>query len=221
MMTDEQRALGFSKLLGPSARTLLLILVLLAFARVTWRLGERHLWWDESLSLQRAESSWGALLRGELPIRDGVVEVMSIDQHPLFLLPARRRAGAAGGQSMNLCCAGLLPPRPRCSSPPCGRWGGGCHRSTKESVGRAAAVDGLVGGGAGAGEPVLFALRPGGAALRAVGDAGRGEHVLFSCGRYPSPALPGEGWEPIRVTPAVKIHSPTKPTRRRPLPPAP
>ncbi len=66
------------------ARTLLLALVLLAFARVTWRLGDRHLWWDESLTLQRAESSWGALLRGALPIRDGVVEVMSFDQHPFF-----------------------------------------------------------------------------------------------------------------------------------------
>ncbi len=63
---------------------MLLALVLLAFARVTWRLGDRHLWWDESLTLQRAEAGWGALLRGALPIRDGVVTVMSIDQHPPF-----------------------------------------------------------------------------------------------------------------------------------------
>ena len=45
-------------------RWLLLSLVLVAFARVVWQLGDKNLWWDESLSLQRAESGLLALLRG-------------------------------------------------------------------------------------------------------------------------------------------------------------
>ncbi len=68
-------------------RWLLLGLVLLAFTRVVWRLDGKDLWWDESLSLQRAEEGWGALLRGSLVMRDGFSEMFTTDQHPfLFFL---------------------------------------------------------------------------------------------------------------------------------------
>ena len=65
-------------------RWLLLTLVLLAFARVTYRLDAKNFWWDESLSLQRAEQSWWPLLRGELVLKDGYSELLTIDQHPFF-----------------------------------------------------------------------------------------------------------------------------------------
>ncbi|MCX6044144.1 MAG: glycosyltransferase family 39 protein [Chloroflexi bacterium] len=65
-------------------RGLLLGLILLAFARVVWRLDGKDLWWDESLSLQRAEESWGALVRGSLVMHDGFSELATTDQHPFF-----------------------------------------------------------------------------------------------------------------------------------------
>lgn len=65
-------------------RWLLLALILLAFGRVTWRLGVQNFWWDESLSLQRAEQGLWPLIRGELVLKDGFSEVMTIDQHPFF-----------------------------------------------------------------------------------------------------------------------------------------
>jgi len=75
--------------IDPSKRTtlrrwLLLGLVLVAFARVVWQLGDKNLWWDESLSLQRAESGLLALLRGTLLIQDGFTTVPTTDQHPFF-----------------------------------------------------------------------------------------------------------------------------------------
>jgi mannosyltransferase len=65
-------------------RWLLLTLILLAFGRVTWRLGAQNFWWDESLSLQRAEQGWWPLIRGELVLKDGFSGLMTIDQHPFF-----------------------------------------------------------------------------------------------------------------------------------------
>ena len=71
-------------------RWLLLFLILCAFARVAWQLDAKDLWWDESLSLQRAESTVGALMRGELPITDGTSVHSTTDQHPfLFFLLAK------------------------------------------------------------------------------------------------------------------------------------
>ena len=69
-------------------RWLLLCLILAAFGRLVWQLDLKTLWWDESLSLQRAESSWADLLLGRLPITDGVDQVATRDQHPFtfFLL---------------------------------------------------------------------------------------------------------------------------------------
>jgi 4-amino-4-deoxy-L-arabinose transferase-like glycosyltransferase len=60
----------------------LLILLLLTFARLTFSLGTKNLWLDESFSLQRAESNWPALVAGSVDIVDGVDAVNTIDQHP-------------------------------------------------------------------------------------------------------------------------------------------
>lgn len=68
-------------------RGFLLSTILLAFAHVSWQLDAKAMWWDESLSLQRAESGWGSLLRGLLVMSDGVSSVATTDQHPfLFFL---------------------------------------------------------------------------------------------------------------------------------------
>ena len=65
-------------------RLLLLALLMLSFARVVILLDAKDLWWDESLSLQRAEESLPNLLLGVLVIRDGFSELRTIDQHPFF-----------------------------------------------------------------------------------------------------------------------------------------
>ena len=69
---------------GVWPRLLLLALLLLAFAHSVILLDAKDLWWDESLSLQRAEEDLPALLSGVLVLRDGVSEVATIDQHPFF-----------------------------------------------------------------------------------------------------------------------------------------
>lgn len=63
---------------------MLLALTIAAFAHVVIALGSKDLWWDESLSLQRAESSLAPLLRGLLVLKDGITELPTIDQHPFF-----------------------------------------------------------------------------------------------------------------------------------------
>ncbi len=63
-------------------RWLLLAVILLAFARLCWGVEAKDLWWDESLSLQRAESAWEDLLLGRLVLSDNVHEITTIDQHP-------------------------------------------------------------------------------------------------------------------------------------------
>lgn len=65
-------------------RPALLALILLALGRVAWGLDAKNLWWDESLSLQRAESPWLHLLAGRLVMRDGLSEQVTYDQHPFF-----------------------------------------------------------------------------------------------------------------------------------------
>ncbi|MEM7535175.1 MAG: glycosyltransferase family 39 protein [Chloroflexota bacterium] len=65
-------------------RCLLLVFILMAFARVTWQLELKNLWWDESLSLQRAESAWLPLIQGQLVMHDGISVQHTIDQHPFF-----------------------------------------------------------------------------------------------------------------------------------------
>ena len=114
------------------ARLLLLLFVLLAFARLVYGLGAQNLWLDEAFSLQRAESSWPALIAGALPLTDGVRTVDTTDQHPfayfVFLGLMLRATGisefalrfpaviaatllvpAAWALSRRLTCAGSLP----------------------------------------------------------------------------------------------------------------
>ena len=66
------------------ARLLLLLLILVAFSRVMWQLDGKNLWWDESLSLQRAESGWQNLILGRLFLYDGLTDDITRDQHPFF-----------------------------------------------------------------------------------------------------------------------------------------
>ena len=62
----------------------LLALILVAFARISWNLGSEDLWWDESLTLQRAESAWLPLLKNHIVLADGLSLLTSTDQHPFF-----------------------------------------------------------------------------------------------------------------------------------------
>jgi uncharacterized membrane protein len=63
-------------------RGFLALLILFALARVVWQLDAKNLWWDESLSLQRAESDWPTLVVGRIVMSDGSNEVVTLDQHP-------------------------------------------------------------------------------------------------------------------------------------------
>jgi len=63
-------------------------LIGLAFARGVYGLGGRSLWWDESLSLQRASYDLPRILSNEIILTDTVREVITFDNHPplYFLL---------------------------------------------------------------------------------------------------------------------------------------
>ena len=63
-------------------RWVLLLLILLAFTRLIWRLDAKNLWLDESFSLQRVESSWIDISHGIIPISDGIHIIQTVDQHP-------------------------------------------------------------------------------------------------------------------------------------------
>jgi len=65
-------------------RSFLLLSILVGFGRLLWQLDAKDLWWDESLTLQRAESALWPLLRNELWIYDGFNKMLTIDQHPFF-----------------------------------------------------------------------------------------------------------------------------------------
>lgn len=78
---DKLEAKGAPAVMGRAA---LLALILLAYAHVTVQLDAKAFWWDESLSLQRAEQPLGDLLRGVLWIYDGHSSLLTIDQHPFF-----------------------------------------------------------------------------------------------------------------------------------------
>lgn len=75
---------GLTKTGSTWPRVLVLLWILLAFARVVYQLDGNNLWWDESLSLQRAEQAWLPLLRGTLLMRDAFVQLDTTDQHPFF-----------------------------------------------------------------------------------------------------------------------------------------
>ena len=64
-------------------RLVLLVLVLASFALHMWRLDAKSIWWDESLSLHRAQGSIGYILSNRISLAGAE----SIDQHPpLFFL---------------------------------------------------------------------------------------------------------------------------------------
>lgn len=70
--------------MGTLARILLLATILLAYAHIVVLLDAKDMWWDESLSLQRAEEDPFDLVRGVLWITDGITAFPTIDQHPFF-----------------------------------------------------------------------------------------------------------------------------------------
>jgi 4-amino-4-deoxy-L-arabinose transferase-like glycosyltransferase len=63
-------------------RWTLVVLILLAFGRGVWALGEKSLWWDESLSLHRAQGTLLYALSNQIILTDNVDEVVTIDNHP-------------------------------------------------------------------------------------------------------------------------------------------
>lgn len=67
---------------------LLVLLIGLAFARGVYGMGERSLWWDESLSLQRASYDLSRILSNQIILTDTAREVITFDNHPplYFLL---------------------------------------------------------------------------------------------------------------------------------------
>ena len=65
-------------------RLWLLLFILLAFARLLYHLDYNTLWWDESLSLVRAEALWKELFTGQMIVRGGIVLSISPDQHPFL-----------------------------------------------------------------------------------------------------------------------------------------
>ncbi len=69
---------------------LLVAICLLAFSRGAWRLGEKSLWWDESLSLHRAQLDASSILAGTITLSDNVSPQETVDDHPplYFLLLA-------------------------------------------------------------------------------------------------------------------------------------
>jgi len=66
----------------------LLLFIALAFARGVYGLGGQSLWWDESLSLQRANYSLRRVLSNEIVLTDTSRQVVTFDNHPplYFLL---------------------------------------------------------------------------------------------------------------------------------------
>jgi len=57
-------------------------LTLLAFARGVWALGDKSLWWDESLSLHRSQETLSYALSNQIILTDNVDQVVTIDEHP-------------------------------------------------------------------------------------------------------------------------------------------
>jgi 4-amino-4-deoxy-L-arabinose transferase-like glycosyltransferase len=65
-----------------TTRWLLVGLILLAFGRGIWALGGKSLWWDESLSLHRADRSLAYVVSNKIILTDTVDNVVTIDNHP-------------------------------------------------------------------------------------------------------------------------------------------
>lgn len=67
---------------------LLLLFIALAFARGVYGLGSQSLWWDESLSLQRASYDLPIVLSNQIVLTDATRQLITFDNHPplYFLL---------------------------------------------------------------------------------------------------------------------------------------
>ncbi|MGA9350527.1 MAG: glycosyltransferase family 39 protein, partial [Anaerolineae bacterium] len=67
---------------------MLLLFIALAFARGVYGLGSQSLWWDESLSLQRANYDLPLILSNEIVLTDAARQLITFDNHPplYFLL---------------------------------------------------------------------------------------------------------------------------------------
>jgi len=67
---------------------LLILFIALAFTRGVYGLGTQSLWWDESLSLQRANYDLPLVLSNEIVLTDASRQVITFDNHPplYFLL---------------------------------------------------------------------------------------------------------------------------------------
>lgn len=82
---------GNSSIWGPATngtvarrlqRWLLVILILIAFGRGIWALGDKSLWWDESLSLHRAQNTLSYTLSNQIILTDTIAKAVTIDNHP-------------------------------------------------------------------------------------------------------------------------------------------
>ncbi len=76
-------------------RWLVIGLTLLAWALMSWRLGEKSLWWDESLSLYRAQQDVRTLLSGRIDFPG----IRTVDQHPPLYFLLLKGAISLGGAS--------------------------------------------------------------------------------------------------------------------------
>lgn len=90
---------GTSHTDGPVSRRahlwLLVGLTLWAFALMSWRLDAKSLWWDESLSLYRAQQSLAGILSGRIDFAG----IETVDQHPPFYFALLKIAVALGGEN--------------------------------------------------------------------------------------------------------------------------
>lgn len=77
------------------SRWLAVGLTLLAWALMSWRLGEKSLWWDESLSLYRAQQNIRTILAGRIDFPG----VETVDQHPPLYFLLLKGVIALGGEA--------------------------------------------------------------------------------------------------------------------------
>ena len=63
-------------------RWVLVLIILVAFGRGIWALGTKSLWWDESLSLHRAQGGLVYALSNQITLTDNVNDVVTVDNHP-------------------------------------------------------------------------------------------------------------------------------------------
>ncbi len=84
---------------GDPARWLVIVLTLFAFGRSVWALGEKSLWWDESLSLHRARQDLVTVLSNTIVLTDNVESVVTVDDHPPLYFLALWLAVRAFGET--------------------------------------------------------------------------------------------------------------------------